>query len=103
MKIQQQAAETRLWIELKNVTTRQVGEKQESQDHEQNISIGEVRSGRSRDYCLAGEAFRYNPTKEYNKQKCVVIAEMTQLCEICCAKKFSRGTPRMCCMSGKIL
>ncbi|KAG8229942.1 hypothetical protein J437_LFUL011086 [Ladona fulva] len=69
--------------------------------HEQNINVREVRSRRSRDYSLEDEAFRYDPTKEYNKR--VVTDKMDQECQFCDTKKFSTATAGMCCMSGKIL
>ena len=50
---------------------------------------------------LSGEAFRYDPTKEYNRHK-QVIGKMDQLCQFCGAKKFTREPSGMRYMSEKI-
>lgn len=47
-------------------------------------------------YNLAGEAFRYDPTREYSKYEHVVIGKMDQVCQFCGVKKFSREPQGMC-------
>lgn len=56
------------------VTTSEVRERERSQAHQDNIITREVRKRRIRDCNLAGEAFRYDSTREYNRHKCVVIS-----------------------------
>ncbi|XP_044735689.1 uncharacterized protein LOC123297922 [Chrysoperla carnea] len=51
---------------------------------------------------LTKEAFHYEPTKKYYNHKYVVIGKMNNVCQFCHAKKFSKETPGLCCMNGKI-
>ncbi|GBP95050.1 hypothetical protein EVAR_71363_1 [Eumeta japonica] len=51
---------------------------------------------------LTKEAFHYEPTKKYYDHKYVVIGKMNNICQFCHAKKFSKETPGLCCMNGKI-
>lgn len=96
------AEKRRLRKEKNNVTMMEARKRQELQAHELGISVREVREVRKRDYNLEGEAFHYDLTQEYNKLQQVIIGKMDQVCQFCDAKKFSRETPGMCCMKGKV-
>ena len=86
-------------IEETRIVTQSYNKRLRMQATHANITLREART--SKQYNLTNEAFYYDPTKEYNKHKHVVIGKMDNICQFCNAKKFSGETPGFCCMNGR--
>ena len=69
-----------------------------SEDQRQRQSV-------SRALCwtfMEGEAFQYDPTKNYDGHSLLHIGQMTDLCSHCNAYKWAGEAPGMSCSSGKV-
>lgn len=62
-------------IEESRIATQSYNKRLRTQATHENITLREARTRTSKQYNLTNEAFHYDPTKEYNKHKHVVIGK----------------------------